>query len=379
MSGASELPWPGPIKVLAVTPTFFPLVGGIQQVVLELAQRVRDHGVSMDVAHVAPGIPKLTETLQGIEVHRVPLSGNRFLGWAPDLGTLARRYDLLHVHDPQLLAVTANIRLSCRKIPAILSTHGGFWHTNRSYWAKRFYEATLLRGSVRHYRRVLASSVSDFEYFKHYSDRVDLCSNGVPVQRFNAVPARTGGLDRWIYWGRLARHKRVDLIIDYLAAMRRRRHVVQMTICGEDPEGLAPELHAQIDRLGLQDAVLFKPFLDNAALLTELSRNSIFITASEHEGFGLAVVEAMAAGMIVVCRDMTPLNSFFAHGKSGWLLKFDAGEDDFRSLHELLVKSPAEIAAMSAAARAAASVYDWVAAAPRFVEHYRRVLAGAGR
>jgi alpha-1,3-mannosyltransferase len=364
------------MKVLAVTPTFFPQMGGLEQVVLELALRVRDYGIRMDVAHVASGIKSLTESVEGVEVHRVPLRGNRLIGWAPGLGALARRYDLLHVHDPQLLAITMNVRLTCGRIPAVLSTHGGFWHTTRGYVVKRIYEATLLRGSVRHYRRVLASSVSDFEYFKRYSARIDLCSNGVHVKEYNTVKSQgSNGLTRWIYWGRLSRNKRVDLVIDYLAVMRRRGHPAELLICGKDFDGLMPQLRAQVARLGLEDAVRFQPFLDNVALLAELTQRSIFITASEHEGFGLTVVEAMAAGLIVVCRDMAPLNSFFTQGKSGWSLQFDGTERDFQSLHEMLSKTPGEVDAMSAGAREAASAYDWAAAVPRFARHYHQVLS----
>jgi alpha-1,3-mannosyltransferase len=363
------------MKVLAITPTFYPQMGGVEQVVLELALHVREYGIRMDVAHVASGNRRLTETVQGIDVHRIPLHGNRFIGWAPALGALARGYDLIHVHDPQLLAITINVRLSCGRIPAVLSTHGGFWHTSRGYLVKRLYEATMLGGSVRHYRRVLASSVSDFEYYKRFGDRVRLCSNGVHVKRFNVVRSNASkGMNRWIYWGRLSSNKRVDLIVDCVAAMRQHGHPVELLICGRDSDGLMPQLQAQVERLGLEKAVQFEPFLDNAALVTELSTCSIFITASEHEGFGLAVVEAMAAGLIVVCRDMPPLNSFFAHGKSGWSLKFDGTASDFQSLHELLSKTPQEVAAMSSAAREAASMYDWGSAAPRFVQHYRQVL-----
>jgi len=363
------------MKILAVTPTFFPQVGGLEQVVLELALRMREHGITMDVAHVAVGLSSASEMVHGVLVHRIPLYGTRVFGWAPGLRSLARGYDLLHVHDPQLLAITGNVRLSCGKIPAVLSTHGGFWHTNRGYLVKRVYEATFLRGSVRHYRRVLASSASDFEYYRRLVGRVELCSNGVHVKRFNRVESRDHtSLNAWIYWGRLSRNKRVDLVIDYAAAMHRRGRPVQLLICGQDFDGLMPELTEQIERLQMRSFVRFETFMNNVELLDELQRRSIFITASEHEGFGLTVVEAMAAGLIVVCRDIAPINGFFEHGKSGWSLKFDGSDGDCRSLETLLSLNPAAMDAMSGAAREAAAMHDWSVAVPNFVLHYQQVL-----
>jgi alpha-1,3-mannosyltransferase len=367
------------MRILSVTPLFFPTVGGLEKVVLELALRLREHGVAMDVAHIAPGLRRADEEVSGIAVYRIPLRGNRLLGWAPALRSLNGNYDLLHVHDPQLLAISANVRSICGDVPAVLSTHGGFWHTNRLSLLKRVFERTLLRGAVRHYRRVLASSVGDFEYFRHYSNRVFLCNNGVNVKEFNALRREDSpSLHRWIYWGRLSSNKRVDVAIDYVAYARRLGHPVQLLICGQDFDGLMPQLTAQIARLELGEAVRFEPFLDDAALGAELLNRGLFITASEHEGFGISVVEAMAAGLVVVCRDMSPLNRFFTDGESGCFLRFDGTAEDIRRLDEVLSITSGKAAAMSQAARAAAREYDWAAAVPRFVEHYRLALAVQG-
>ena len=365
------------MKVLSITPTFLPHRGGLEQVVLELALRVREHGVQMDVAHVAAGLQHVSETVQGISVHRLPLYGNRIFGWAPALRKLARGYDLLHVHDPQLTAISGNVRYTCGAVPALLSTHGGFWHTNRGYVLKRIYEATMLRGTAGHYRRVLASSVGDYDYFKRYVDRISLCSNGVHVKQFNTVVrGEKENLFRWIYWGRLSRNKRVDLVIDYAADARRRGFPVDLLVCGQDFDGLMPELAAQVERLRLRGCVRFEPFLDDAALRAELLQRSVYITASEHEGFGLSVVEAMAAGLIVICRDMVPLNTFVEHGTSGWLQQFDGSAADLQRLEQLLRTAPEKAQRMSVAARQAASVHDWDVVVPRFIGHYRDTLAG---
>ena len=364
------------MKVLSITPTFLPEVGGLEQVVLELALRVREHGIEMDVAHVAPGLDCQTESVHGAKVYRIPMYGSRLIGWAPALRSIARNYDLLHVHDPQLLAITANVHWACRDIRAMLSTHGGFWHTNNVYLLKRLFELTLLRGAVRHYYRVLATSVGDLEYNKRYTNRVDLCNNGVNVKEFSAVPRKEcQKLYQWIYWGRLSTNKRVDLAINYVAHARRLGRPVQLLICGLDFDHLMRHLKAQVARLGLNEAVRFQPFLDGPSLCAELSKRSLYITASMHEGFGLSVVEAMAAGLIVVCRNISPLNRFFIHGKSGWFLRFDGTQEDLQALNKLLLSTPGEVETMSHAARRAATAFDWETAAPRFVDQYRKALS----
>src|SRR5260370_33209476 len=100
------------------------------------------------------------------------------------------------------------------------------------------------------------------------------------------------------------------------------------------------------------------------------------MTGSEDEGFGVSVVEAMAGGLVVICRDMVPLNSFVQHGSSRWLLQFDGGTADLERLALLLSCSPAKAAMISSAARQAPSAYDWEEAVPKFVGHYRDALSG---
>ena len=90
------------------------------------------------------------------------------------------------------------------------------------------------------------------------------------------------------------------------------------------------------------------------------------------------IVEAMAAGLIVFCRDIEPINDFFEHGKSGFFLAFDGSAADVEAMCSYLREGAAAAGEMSAQARLAAAVHDWDAVAPQFLRHYREVLAETG-
>jgi len=62
--------------------------------------------------------------------------------------------------------------------------------------------------------------------------------------------------------------------------------------------------------------------------MEEIRQRAVFITGSEYEGFGIGILEAMAAGKIVLCRDMAPINGFVERGATGFFLDFDMGEKD---------------------------------------------------
>ena len=162
----------------------------------EQEEKLQAFGHQVDIAHIHPGhAGRSTDTVAGLTVHRLPLKGHRLAGWAVGLGELAQGYDLLHVHDPQLMAITANVRMACPQVPAVLSTHGGFRHTQQMALFKSVFERVALRRMLSHYRMVLASSVADEAYFRGFSDRVRLCSNGVNTDKFGVVPQQIAGGD----------------------------------------------------------------------------------------------------------------------------------------------------------------------------------------
>ena len=376
-ANVTALPEPAKLKVLSITPTYFPEVGGIESVVRELARCTSGHGVQVDVAHVSAKLPEAAVSeVDGLKVYRVPVVGNRLAGYARDFGRLAAGYDLLHVHDPQLMMLTGNVLLQCRHIPAVLSTHGGFRHTTRHQSIKWLHERLLMRTLLRHYRKILATSESDTAYFSQFSDRVEKCENGIAYAKFQQGRL-TGTPDpaKWIYWGRWSRNKRIDAVIDTVAMARDQGIAIDLLIAGPDFDQLRESLQNQIGALKLDASVRLHPYIEDAALMHELQQRTVFVTGSEYEGFGVGILEAMAAGKIVLCRDIAPINGFVERGSNGFFLDFDQGAADLATIRELTGLDAARCAAMSEAAQRKAKGYDWDSVARKFSAHYAQALA----
>jgi alpha-1,3-mannosyltransferase len=114
--------------------------------------------------------------------------------------------------------------------------------------------------------------------------------------------------------------------------------------------------------------------MPDSDLLNTLAECGVFVFPSEHEGFGLSVVEALAAGLRVLCRDMQPLNSFFKDGREGLFLTFESPEKDAEKVAGLLAEN-AELSSTAAEGCRAASVpHDWESVMPKFIAAYRRAL-----
>jgi alpha-1,3-mannosyltransferase len=279
------------------------------------------------------------------------------------------------VNDPQLMMLTFNVLLQCRTIPAILSTHGGFRHTRQHRAFKWLHEHVLMRPLLSHYRRILAISESDARYFSHFSPVVDQCEIGIAFSKFQHGRI-TGGPDptKWIYWGRWSRNKRIDAVIDMVAQARDQGIAIDLLIAGPDFDNLGDSFKAKIESLRFGGAVRLHPYIEDDRLLEELRLRTVFITGTEYEGFGVGILEAMAAGKIVVCRDMAPINGFAQQGVSGFYLNFDGSAQDLAVVREIAGLDANRCRAMSNAAQSTAKRYDWDAAARRFREHYVQAL-----
>jgi len=363
------------MKVLQVTPTFFPDVGGIETVVDELTNQLRLHKIDTEVAHVSTAHRKLRhELLAGKHVWRVPMIGTRLFGLAPQLRRLMNDFDVIHVHDPQLAALTANVALFKGRKPAVLSTHGGYHHTKNLAFLKGLHEHFFIQRTLAVYSVVLASSKADYLRFQRYSDRLVLCPNGVNVEKFQIKNKSSYDVRKWIYWGRLSKNKRLDRAIHCVLQARELGYEIDFLICGPDFDGISVQLNAQISAQGLETCIKVQPFLSTDLLKEELAKRSVYVTASEHEGFGLTIIEAMAAGCLIWCRDIPPLNGFVEEGTNGGFLKFDGSSEDAIQLTQILQMSENDVAAGCKASKEFAAAYDWREAVGPFIRSYQSLF-----
>ena len=227
---------------------------------------------------------------------------------------------------------------------------------------------------MNQYDYVLASSVSDFQMFSPNSERLKMAPNGVETGKYADVcdALRRDSL-RWIYWGRLAKNKRVDLLIDLVKQAHDAGLHARLTIAGEDFDKIAGALEKKVAQLGVAGHVRVLGALSDEELKAEISTHSIFLTASEHEGFGLAVVEALSAGLIVLCRDIAPINAFVSPDRDGAFLKFDGGGDDMAAIGAIAAASGAALGRMRLECRSAAARHDWTVAIGPFLQVYEEL------
>lgn len=176
---------------------------------------------------------------------------------------------------------------------------------------------------------------------------------GTLALEHEAVPPAPGEPLRLVFWGRMARQKRLDLAIDLVAELGRQHPGgADLLIIGPDA-GQHQVLLDHASRRGLTDRVRFEPPMDREGLAREAASAHAFVQLSDAEGFAMSAHEAIAAGMISV---LTPVGELAADTEDGATCLHHHGDltETARRLVEL-VADPEAFARMARTARESAS------------------------
>jgi 1,2-diacylglycerol 3-alpha-glucosyltransferase len=175
-----------------------------------------------------------------------------------------------------------------------------------------------------------------------------------------------------VFVGRLAKEKNVALLLTALATLP---SDARLLLVGDGPA--RPSLEAQARDAGLAGRVVFAGTQPPAVVAEVLSAADLFVFPSATETFGLAMIEAMAAGCAVVAVRAAASADLLRDGETGRLVPPDPAT--FAGAVQELLGHPGRRSAMGAAARAAAADYDRVRVTDRLLIVYHDLLGHQDR
>lgn len=319
------------------------------------------------------------EQYKGIDVFRTSFIGSPRYPIAPGVAKALQGADIVHVHGVDFFADFLAATRAVHRKAMVLTTHGGFFHTDFARALKELYLRTITRASLSQFGAVIACSTEDQRLFADVAgERLVLISNPVDIDKFERVADAAS--DTIIYFGRLAPNKEVTRLIDWFASLARIDPASRLIVAGK-PMGVdADELRRQAADLGLGDRFELHVSPSDEELRDLIARSGSYACASSYEGFGLAAVEAASAGLFPVLSDIPPFADTL--GRLGYGLTVDfADPSTWEASHSAFLHGRArfreEIGPEQV--RAAVSPFDWNSAVPLFDQVYRKVLGRASR
>jgi glycosyltransferase involved in cell wall biosynthesis len=209
------------------------------------------------------------------------------------------------------------------------------------------------------------------------SAKVTVIHNGIDVDRFvRSSPSDSRVLVGTV--GHLAPIKGHDVFIRAAALVSAHRPDVHFVVIGEDKSPQMDHrrsLEKLITELGLNGVIDMAGWRDdiNAALASL----TVFVSAARSEPFGLAIVEAMAAGLPIIATRSEGALEILEDGSTGKLVPADDPEVLAQAINHLL-DNPLECSRLGQKAqRVARDRYSLARMASDTERVYREVLAGA--
>lgn len=156
--------------------------------------------------------------------------------------------------------------------------------------------------------------------------RIDVHHMGIDTARypFRARHYESGQPLRVLTVGRMVEKKGIADGLAAIADLFRQGIAVRYTIVGDGP--LRPDLEDLMDKLGLSSCVEFLGWQEQATVARLMAENDVLLAPSvtgadgDQEGIPVTIMEAMAAGMLVVSTHHSGIPELVEDGRSGFLV-----------------------------------------------------------
>jgi glycosyltransferase involved in cell wall biosynthesis len=345
------------LKILFCNYEYPPLGGGGGVVMAALARELaRRHDVTVLTSR-ALDLP--AESLEsGVRILRVPVFFRKELAVANFPSMLAylptaalrglslkrERYDVINTHFVVPTGPLGQFLARYYGVPNVLSVHGGDLYDpskrsspHRHSWLRRPIRNMLMaadalvgqsRNTLEHVDKIYGVQ-RPTELIPLGIDRPPAVT-GPRTDRGNPDPGEIKAAARaalrlpgdafvMVTIGRLVARKSTTQLVRALQDSGRDK--AHLLIVGDGPDAAAVEA-AAVDA-GLRERVHLLGYVTDEEKYRALAAADIFVSSSQHEGFGLVFLEAMAFGLPVICYDHGGQTDFLATGRTGHLIQLN--------------------------------------------------------
>jgi glycosyltransferase involved in cell wall biosynthesis len=299
--------------------------GGLERVVADLCVGQREKGLQVSVLCLYAKGPLADElSADGVDVHGLTKRNGLDLEHLSAIRDYVRRKqpNVVHTHNASA-AYLARL--------AVPSSPGVVWvNTRHGMGASepRSRKELLFRLSARRYTHIVAVCHAAARRYESLGaavrTRLRVVPNGIRVHRFDLADdhmrqqLRTSlGLNRKDHVigcvARLNPVKNQGLIIDCLKPLLSEHPSLKLVFVGDGP--MKQALLDRTSKLGLQSHVFFAG--DQGDVAGWLHAFDTFVLTSITEGYSLALLEASAAGLPIVCTDVGGNTEIVKHDQTG--------------------------------------------------------------
>lgn len=369
--------------VIHVVRQFLPNRGGLEDVILNLCQHSLERGyrvrvVTLDRLFGAPEtILPQRETLSDIEIVRIPWRGSSRYPLAFTVFQHLRDADIVHVHAIDFFFDALAWGWLLHRKPMAATTHGGFFHTKKFATLKDIWFNTISRVSASCYSAIACCSQADKRMFDRIApSRTELVENGADTGKF-AEAAATRPKKGMVTIGRFSANKQIIRLLDTTRLLTERDPEWKLTIIGVPSDLTEADIRRGIADRDLEANVHLAIGAANAEIADIMHDASLFVSASDYEGFGLVAVEAMSAGLIPVLHPNDAYSDLAKKHKCVRLVGFENAMLSANAIEQTFMDLSTSFPELRTNAITEAQDYAWPTVSRKYSAIYDQIMQGA--
>jgi phosphatidylinositol alpha 1,6-mannosyltransferase len=359
------------MRILHVTDVFLPHLGGIEVFVDDLARRQQAAGHEVTVLTSSPG----STSPGGPRV--IAPRGSRLT--PPPVGAgikaaLSGEYDVVHAHLSVLSPFTTLVAGATAHagMPTVHTVHS-LWN-GREIWVRAAAAAGGWHRSPAVWTAVSPVAARDMNAVLGADTTIQVVPNAVDVDWWRHGPwLPEDDILTVVSVMRLAGRKRPLPFVRMLDRLRRSLPAevgLRAIVIGDGPQ--QGRVADEVERRGLAEWVRLPGRLTREQIRDVFAAADVYVSPAYQESFGIAALEARAAGLPVLAMASGGISGFIADGVEGMLCA-----DDDAMIRALggLARDPARIAAMRTHNRLRPPALGWSEALAGFASAYAAASA----
>ena len=387
------------MRVLHVIPSLSPKLGGPTHVVLNLVKALLEQGIDAEV---------VTTDDDGADLLDVPLAQRTFYKnipvwflprfsprlkefiFSPAITTWLwqhiQRYDVLDNHYLFSYAPTcAGVVARHKQIPYTVRTMGQLspWALSQSRTKKQIYSALVERCALAQASAIHCTTRDEVADVRRFGIQTPTATIPLGVDFAKSIPSAKHQLyqryripdGRFIilFLSRLHYKKRPGLLLESARQLVSHDRDIHVLLAGTGAKTYVHELSSLAHSLNLSDRVTFTGFVQGKDKDLLLQGSDTFVLPSFSENFGVAIAEALAAGLPVITTPGVQISSDIADANAGIIV---AGEKVViaQAIATLMDKINLRQILIENGRRLARQRYSWEQIAKQLITVYALIL-----
>lgn len=318
------------MKILFPATHYYPVIGGLETWTQNIAERLSDKAEIFVVTGKVKNQP-LKEVKNGVNIVRTSLFSLKNLSYSSPFYILSalpfiffkslkliRKQKIEFLHCQGFLSSFLGYSLSkFTKVPYIVTVQ-------RLEKSKGFLRKLVYKNA----KVCIAASLAIKKYFEEIGAKnIEIIPNGIDLKRFENLDRQNcrqklGLKDEFVIMtvARLEKVKGIEYLIKAISRSDLpRRSDLLILIVGDGSE--RRNLENLAEKLGLREKVKFLGQIFNEKIPEYLAAADCFVLPSLKEGFGIAILEAQAAGLPVIGTRVGGIKELVEDGKTGILVE----------------------------------------------------------